>query len=192
MIGVDALHTRDVRHTHRLLVKHLLALRGIPIFAPCKVVFVFESNLAFESQHLLHAVEAAGIKNWVSLSEGQQGTLGWLTTNERKEQMCLLLREALTVGKIALSEHFFSIEMTKLEARNRLEDEIGSYCVVTEAAKTTFGKVRKTYTGKLYGKQDDLCVAVQLAVIGQSKFFQDPKYRNFRSLDYLTPQGLAR
>jgi hypothetical protein len=29
-------------------------------------------------------VEAAGIKNWVSLSEGQQGALGWLTTNERK------------------------------------------------------------------------------------------------------------
>jgi len=52
--------------------------------------------------------------------------------------------------------------------------------------------VRKTYTGKLYGKQDDLCVAVQLAVIGQSKFFQDPKYRNFRSFDYLTPNGLAR
>lgn len=42
--------------------------------------------------------------------------------------------------------------------------------------------MRKTYTGKLYGKQDDLCVAVQLAVIGQSKFFQDSKYRNFRSL----------
>ena len=35
--------------------------------------------MAFESQHLLHAVEAAGIKNWVSLSEGQQGSLGWLT-----------------------------------------------------------------------------------------------------------------
>ena len=42
------------------------------------------SNLAFESQHLLHAVDAAEIRNWVSLSEGQQGTLGWLTTNERK------------------------------------------------------------------------------------------------------------
>ena len=57
--------------------------------------------------------------------------------------MCLLLREALTVGKIALSEHFFSIEMTKLQARNRLEDELSSYCVVTEAPKTTFGKVRQ-------------------------------------------------
>ena len=70
--------------------------------------------------------------------------------------MCLLLREALTVGKIALSEHFFSIEMTKLEARNRLEDEVGSYCVVTEAAKTTFGKVRKTITTPRQGRSGSL------------------------------------
>ena len=84
MLGVDALHTRDVRQTHKLLIKHALALRSIPIFQHAKLVFVLESNLAFESQHLLHAVDAAEIRNWVSLSEGQQGTLGWLTTNERK------------------------------------------------------------------------------------------------------------
>ena len=91
--------------------------------------------------------------------------------------MCLLLREAMAVGKIALGKTLFSHSMTALEARNRIKDELSSYCVVTEAPKTTFGKVRTTYTGKLYGKQDDLCVAVQLAVIGQSKFFQDPKHR---------------
>ena len=104
--------------------------------------------------------------------------------------MCLLMREALTVGKIALSDHFFSIELTKQEAKSRIEDELSSYCVVTEAPKTTFGKVRQTYTGKLYGKQDDLCIAIQLALIGQQYFFQSAKYRNFRSLDYLTPNGL--
>lgn len=54
----------------------------------------------------------------------------------------LLMREALTVGKIALSDHFFSIELTKQEAKSRIEDELSSYCVVTEAPKTTFGKVR--------------------------------------------------
>jgi len=99
--------------------------------------------LAFESQHLLHAVEAAGIKNWVSLSEGQQGTLGWLTTNERKQQMCLLLREALSVGKIAIAHDFFSNELKITEAKLRINDELSSYCVVTEPPKTTFGKVRK-------------------------------------------------
>lgn len=45
------------------------------------------SNLAFESQHLLHALEGAGVKRWVSLSEGQQGALGFLTTNERKARL---------------------------------------------------------------------------------------------------------
>ena len=74
--------------------------------------------------------------------------------------------------------------------------------------------MRKTYTGKLYGarlaaaaprqpsllnpppllcpgKQDDLCIALQLAIIGAQKFHQDPKYRGFRSHDYATATGLA-
>jgi len=174
-VGVDALHTRDVRQTHRLLIRHILAVRSIPVFSHCKAVFIFESNLAFESQHLLHALEAAGIKNWVSLSEGQQGTLGWLTTADRKESMCLLLREAMTVGRICLHERFFSCELEPREARKRISDELSTYCIVTEPAKTTFGKMRKTYTGKLFGKQDDLSIAIQLAVIGQQKFFQDSK-----------------
>ena len=49
----------------------------------------------------------------------------------------------------------------------------------------------QTYTGKLYGKQDDLCIALQLAMIGCQKFFQDPKYRTFRPDDYATATGLA-
>ena len=191
ILGVDALHTKDVRQTHKLLVEHLAHIRSIPVFARCKFVFVFESNLAFESQHLLHAVQEAKIHNWVSLSEGQQGSLGWLTTAERKQQMCLLVREALSVGKIAIAEHFFSTELAKTEAKMRIRDELGSYCVVTEAPKTTFGKVRTTYTGKLYGKQDDLAIAIQLALIGCQKFFQEPRYRNFRADDYITPNGLG-
>tara|TARA_B110001452_G_scaffold164412_2_gene137143 strand:- start:3629 stop:4189 length:561 start_codon:yes stop_codon:yes gene_type:complete len=77
--------------------------------------------------------------------------------------MCLLLREAMTVGRIAISQFFFSVELEKLEGRKRIKDELlnvrncttrrcvsyllttvclWQYCVVTEAPKTTFGKVR--------------------------------------------------
>ena len=79
ILGCEALITRDVRHTHSLLIKHILALRNLPEIAHTTCVFIFESNLAFESQHLLHAIEAAGIRKWVSLSEGQASTHGWLT-----------------------------------------------------------------------------------------------------------------
>lgn len=55
----------------------------------------------------------------------------------------------------------------------------------------THTQVRTTYTGKLYGKQDDLCIAIQLALIGCQRFFQEPRYRNFRADDYLTPNGFG-
>jgi len=57
--------------------------------------------------------------------------------------MCLLLREALTVGRIAMAHQFFSNELKLAEARMRIKDELSSYCVVTEPPKTTFGKVRE-------------------------------------------------
>ena len=65
----------------------------------------------------------------------------------------------------------------------------------------------------MLNRQDDLIIALQLALIGAQKFFQvrytrrptrghyadppsrslaqDPKYRGFRALDYATPQGRA-
>ena len=55
--------------------------------------------------------------------------------------MCLLLREALTVGRIAIAREFFSNELKHCEAKLRIKDELSSYCVVTEPPKTTFGKV---------------------------------------------------
>ena len=43
--------------------------------------------------------------------------------------------------------------------------------------------MRKTYTGKVHGKQDDLVIALQLACIGNQKFWQDSRYARFRSAD---------
>jgi|TARA_B110000977_G_scaffold26147_2_gene32462 hypothetical protein len=56
--------------------------------------------------------------------------------------MCLLVREALSVGKVAIARDFFSTELALTEAKMRIRDELSSYCIVTEAPKTTFGKVR--------------------------------------------------
>jgi len=78
------------------MAKHILAVRQISLMAHTVAVLIFESNLAFESQHLMHSLEENKIRRWVSLSEGQQQTLGWLTTNERKEQDCTHLKQPVT------------------------------------------------------------------------------------------------
>lgn len=141
MLGVEALHTREVRNTHALLANHLNYIRNISLLENATAVMSFESNLAFESQHLLHHLHQTGFKKWVSLAEGAHNTLGWLTTNGRKEQMALLLREAMRVGKIAYHPNFFSLSMSREEAKKRLGAEIRNFSVITEPGKTHFAKV---------------------------------------------------
>ena len=169
-----------MRETHKLVIEHIKKIRQIPNLEESTIVFCLESNLAFECQHLLHSIQNAGIKRWVALNEGAGGSLGWLTTNERKEAMCLQLREALSVGKLHFCTDFFSTTQGLREAKEQLESEMRNYCVLVEASKTPFGKVKKTYSGKVGGRQDDLIITLQLALIGSRVFYTEPRYRNFR------------
>ena len=97
--------------------------------------------------------------------------------------MAFQLRDALRVGNISLSENFFSCTMSEVEAAKKLRDELCRFSIVTEPAKTLFGKTRRTYTGKLGGQQDDLCICVQLAITGLRAFYQNDRYASFRSVD---------
>jgi hypothetical protein len=180
VLGLDTLVTREVKRTHELFVAHIEACRRIALLESTTAVIVAESNLGFESQHLLHALKNASVKKWMALTEGPQGSLGLLTTAERKEQYCLLLREAMSVGSIALHGRFFSSSMSVAQAKRRLEEELVNFSIVTQPPVTTFGKVRKTYTGKVAGKQDDTVLALQMAVYGAKAFFTSSKYAAYR------------
>tara|TARA_X000001036_G_scaffold415827_1_gene432315 strand:- start:546 stop:1001 length:456 start_codon:yes stop_codon:yes gene_type:complete len=125
--------TKDVRATHKLFIEHLVHVRKhVPGMSRAQAVLVLESNLAFESQHLLHALNLANVPNWVALSEGQAGTLGWLTTNERKEAMVFQLRDALKVGSIQLSTHFFSLKLGANDAIKMVRSELTNFAIVVE------------------------------------------------------------
>ena len=41
-------------------------------------------------------------------------------------------------------------------------------------------QVRKTFTGKTGGRNDDLCIALQLALAGARCFYESPRYQTFR------------
>lgn len=38
----------------------------------------------FEAQHLIHAIQEAGVKKWMALTEGAGSTLGWLTVRHAR------------------------------------------------------------------------------------------------------------
>ena len=51
------------------------------------------------------------------------------------QQMCLQLREALSIGKIHFSDEFFSTTASVREVKEQLEGELRNFCVLVEAAK---------------------------------------------------------
>lgn len=59
--------------------------------------------------------------------------------------MCLMLRDALRVGNIALSAEFFSSSPSPAEVMLQLEDELRNFCVVVEPPKTPFGKGARAF-----------------------------------------------
>tara|TARA_B110001452_G_scaffold136844_1_gene113748 strand:- start:9933 stop:10262 length:330 start_codon:yes stop_codon:yes gene_type:complete len=101
-------------------------------------------------------------------------------TNERKEAMCFQVRDALRVGCIGISSQFFCNTMEPKEMLKIIDDEMRNFCVLVEAPKTPFGRVKKTYSGKVGGRQDDVCIVLQLAVTGARQFYQSDKYNSFR------------
>lgn len=64
--------------------------------------------------------------------------------------MCLQLRDALTVGSISLSSHFFSIKMDVKDALKALGNEMRAFAILVEPPKTTFGKVRRQPAARLH------------------------------------------
>ena len=96
------------------------------------------------------------------------------------QMMCFQLRDALKIGNIALCANFFSTQMNPNDAIRNMRDELTRFSIVTEPAKTLFGRVRRTYTGKLGGMQDDLAIACQLAITSMRRFLLSEKYANFR------------
>lgn len=123
------------------------------------------------------------------------------------QQMCLLLRESLSIGKLHFSNEFFSTTACVREVKQQLEGELRNFCVLVEAAKTPFGKgaflsrratrlqvsnilllllaVKKTYSGKVGGRNDDLVITLQLALTGSRVFYTECRYRSFRPVRFL-------
>lgn len=87
MLGVDILRAKDVRATHALIVQHIARIRTSEVLKNATCVLLLESNLAFESQHIIHYLQEQNVQRWVALSEGAGGGLGWLTVRHARQTL---------------------------------------------------------------------------------------------------------
>lgn len=96
----------------------------------------------FEAQHVIHTLRREGVRGWVPLLEGVDGTVGLLTTNSSKEVMCVACQELLADNRLLVSRALLSVTFPPKEILEQLAAELRSYMVYVDPPKTLFGKVR--------------------------------------------------
>lgn len=170
----------DASSQHKCLLEHIQKLRSVRGQEEAQVVVIPESNLGFEAQHAVAALQRARTPKWVALAEGANGTVGLHTTHETKAAMCKATQELLDFDSLSISASLVSVSQEPHEATKQLLEELRNYSVIIEPAKGVFGKPKHTFSGKIGGQQDDLAIALQLCIIGSKIFARSEKYSSFR------------
>jgi len=153
------------------------SIAGVLVHDPLSTRLCLSSSRRFEAQHVVHTLRREGVRGWVPLLEGVDGTVGLLTTNSSKEVMCVATQQLLADNRLLVSRSLLSVASPPKEVLQQLTAEMRSYMVYVDPPKTLFGKSRRTFTGKMGGHNDDLVIALQLAVLTMQIFTRSEKYR---------------
>ena len=94
--------------------------------------------------------------------------------------MCKRLRTLLQAGQLHIHENMVAADPKA--AVDNLKKELFGYSVLQEPSKSPFATYgpKRTFTGKLQGQQDDMAMALQIAVLSQTLFYESDKYRQYR------------
>ena len=114
------------------------------------------------------------------MHEGANEGPGILTTNATKEMMCVAVQELLDTNRLVLFPRMICTSLSPREVLDTLLKQLRAYNVVVEPAKNAFGKAKRTYSGKIAGQQDDVCVALQLSVLCGRIFLRSDRYSIYR------------
>jgi hypothetical protein len=151
----------------------LAALRGVPRYAQCTFVGIFEANLGDQAQYV--AYRALKYMRDCDILCSHQHCYGVFTTPGITEKYVFRLREklcerALQYAPEIISVNRFQTQSTREEkardVRQKFERQLAEFRMVFNVPKSVLSKIGVTYTGKA-GKenerttraQDDLCMA---------------------------------
>lgn len=161
------------------MVSHIEKVRKIKGLGESRVVFIPESNLAWEGFHQSKMLKNSQINNVVVMKE-DSNRAGIKTTNSLKELMVLMLRERLGRNGIAFHKDFISIGDPKLDTKKELLKQLFNFCEITKPSKDPYKRPTVVYSGKGGYGLDDMVMSLMLNLLMKSIFFSKKEtYGNF-------------
>jgi hypothetical protein len=176
-----------------MLVLHIIKVRKLRGLENACAVIIVESNLANEAMHHVAYIREKNLTNVCFLRENRDGSPGVLTTNASKRSMALFLGSLLESGRVSFHREFVTVASRKLSSeriKDMLIQQLQSYNRVIIPPNNVYGQAKEIYSGKGGGEKDDLAIALQICVEGETRFRNAPeKYRNHYSSSQLAKRN---
>jgi hypothetical protein len=171
IIGMESFASKSAQENHGLIIRHLSKLESLSMFRNSLKVFILESNLGLESEHIKSMLERQGVRNYLVMSEqeGEGAKVGFRTTNAMKTQAVEMFREKLIDGSMNIidSRQLVCVSNDAKRIRNVLFSQMRDFAEILK--EHDIEKPKKYWSGKGAGK-DDLIITVLLCVYW-SRFF---------------------
>lgn len=170
LVGVDSFAVRGHDQIETLLIAHIRALREI--WGAAWFVFVAESNLGQEADHMRHMLSKYGYVYCV----GEEGVAGVRTTNKRKElysmELCKFMsQDAMAIDTKLVCANPFLTDSRKADTLALMKKQLVGYRKIILKSTTGRSEARVCYTGKSQGAADDIVVTMTIAAYWGVQFF---------------------
>ena len=178
VIGMEAIKAHKPSDYEEVLIGHVREILLTRQFRNARVVLMPEANLGFEAHHIERVLmkSECGSACMCMRDDAQPGLR---TTHAVKEAMHVKFNDALEDDGVVLMDDLICIGGSAKKIVRDLRDELTTYACVVDNGASVFSQAKKTYTGKVGGFQDDLCICIQLNMLWHSSFFKEPKYRTY-------------
>lgn len=163
IIGMDSEAVRDDREEYMLLHRHYMKLRENRYFREAKQVFIPENNLGLESAHLDTMVkDIPGVRTYWE----KPNKPGVCKDGRATRAYQFNLAHALAMQSIVFDADCFTVtkDQSVSKIKDMLQEEMLRYRWEKKDAVDSMGKDRYALTGKMGNKQDDLLIALSMAL----------------------------
>ena len=176
IIGMETFKTKSARENHAMVLAHCKELDGTQLYQNTRKVFIIESNLGRESEHLAATI-GDNVRNHLVMNPSKDRT-GFLTTNASKAMSVEKIRTMLADRSftIADKETMVCISYSYEKIVDLLFEQMTNF---SEVVKEHDNKApTKYYSGKVYAP-DDLCMVLLFLSGWSDLFYADPRYSGY-------------
>jgi len=181
IIGLESFASTSALQNHSLICNHVRNIERLTGMKHALKVFILESNLGLESEHI-STMLSENISNYLVLDEGKVGHVGFMTTHGVKDLAVNYVMEKMADQCLRVAENrdFVSVSQGYEKSIALLNDQMRDFAVVVKNdEKLKVNAPKKYYSGKVIGK-DDLVVSLLLCCYWSSYFFNSGKYESYQ------------